>query len=221
LTVLSIRVLKATYEQRHIYAITAQYVRQGGGTLRDLTIHEQEPLTLDLVVEVPRQWLYHDVKNLQDQIAIALQRPLLIRVTQIPVSQLDPSIPPTPTATPTITLTATPVTHTPTATSTATQTPTPTFTPTATATATITPTATPAPAHVFGTRGTGVHIRQEPFRSAPSIGTLWEGAPVIVFYPPRVSDGYVWWQVQDENGRLGWIPQIYLATLTPTPAPKP
>lgn len=216
LTVLSLRVLKNTYEQRFIYTTAAQIVSEHGGTLRNMEVVQNEPLVLQLVVEVPRQWLYRDVKDLQDQIAIALQRPLQIRVTQIPVSELDPSIPPTPTVTPTATFTATPITYTPTATATATRTPTATFTPTATATSTSTPTATPAPAQIFDTRGLGVHIRQQPFRSAPSVGALWEGASVIIFYPPVVSDGYVWWQVQDAQGRIGWVPQVYLATWTPT-----
>jgi hypothetical protein len=113
-----------------------------------------ETLSLELGVRAPRQLSYQDVVNLQKRVALQLQRPVALRLTVIPVTQLDAVIPPTFTPTPTSTSTLTP-TSTPTSSSTATRGPTttttatpssvPTTTPTGTATGTPTntPTATP------------------------------------------------------------------------------
>jgi hypothetical protein len=32
----------------------------------------------------------------------------------------------------------------------------------------------------------------------------------------EIVDGLVWIEVQDAEGRIGWIPQIYVLTQTPT-----
>jgi hypothetical protein len=44
-----------------------------------------------------------------------------------------------------------------------------------------------------------------------------------VLYGEEVVDGLVWVEVQDEEGRKGWIPQIYIlkVTLTPTSTIEP
>ncbi len=220
LTLLSINVLQSSAQERRIYDVANAYVQSFGGTLSEMqTRYDEDTLQLFLWVQVEKDWNYETVQALQDQIAVALQLPVSVRVYQTRVTELDPSIPPTPTFTPTVTQTATPMTHTPTVTPSPTPTLTPSVTPTRTPTPTFTPTPTPVPAQVFATGGRGVHIRQEPRRSAPSIGVLWEGANVLLLYPPVVADGYVWLQVVDADGRTGWVPQVYLATATPTVAP--
>ena len=107
-------------------------------------------LNLLVTVRTSRQLTYAEIVNLQEVIAIDLQRPVSLKLIDVPTVKLDPLVPPTftptPTATntPTYTPTATP-TSTPTLTNTPTSTTTntPTFTSTATPTATNTPTPTP------------------------------------------------------------------------------
>ena len=128
----------------------------------------------------------------------------------------------TPTATPGPSLTPTPSpiptqTHTPTVTPSLTPTITPSYTPSPI------PTATPTPslARVANTQGRGVHVRQSP--GGPVIATLREGDPLTVLYGQEIVDGFVWVEVRDSEGRLGWMPQAYLlvVTLTPTPTLSP
>jgi hypothetical protein len=58
---------------------------------------------------------------------------------------------------------------------------------------------------------------QEP--GGPSIGRLRLGDHVLVLYGNEVANGLVWLEVQDQDGRIGWIPQINLFTITLTPSP--
>jgi hypothetical protein len=51
----------------------------------------------------------------------------------------------------------------------------------------------------------------------PSIGRLRNGDYITVLYGNDVSDGLVWIQVMDKDGRIGWIPQINLSIVTVTP----
>ncbi len=198
-------------------------------------------LEILLTVRTTRQLLYRDGEQLQNNVGDRLQRELgitdkkiSILLTQTLVVQLDPRIPPTatstptPTQTPTNTPTVTPgpsltPTHTPTQTPTNTPTVLPTHTPTPTRTPTNTPTATPTPAQARATGYTlpGLRLRQSP--GGPIIATLQPGAPLTVLYGSVVFEGLVWIEVEDTEGRIGWIPQIYLfqVTLTPTRTPTP
>ena len=120
--------------------------------------------TLDLYVtaRASRQPTYQEVVAMQESFATQLQRPVALQLVVVPMTVLDPLIPPTFTPTPTpgptstSTRTATPTqttTPTQTATPTPTQTPTLTPTPTATLTPTPTPTSTPIPgAHLWNGR---------------------------------------------------------------------
>jgi len=145
-------------------------------------------------------------------------------VNQVLTARLDPLVPPTPTPTPTQTRTATPG-PSPTPTSTATPTPTSTATPTVTATATLTPTSTPTPTqtptpslgHVVQGALPGPSMRQWP--DGPVISTLRLGQPLTVLYGHQIVDGIAWIEVVDAEGRVGWVPQIYLVIWTPTPSP--
>jgi hypothetical protein len=110
----------------------------------------------------------------------------------------------TPTSRPTNTLT-------PTSTATYTLTPTPTFT------ATYTP--TPVVAQVMRTNLPDMMLRQWP--GGPEIATVRRGDPLTVLYGYQIVDGLVWIEVSDQEGRVGWIPLLYLATMTPTPSHTP
>jgi uncharacterized hydrophobic protein (TIGR00271 family) len=186
-------------------------------------------LQLDVVVRSRRTVAHQEVVELQERVANALQRTVLLQLSVIPTTRLDPFVPPTPTPTPrpgdtatftpsptptrTPTRTATPApTTTATATATATHTPTPTPTATATAThtPTPTPTATPVRAEVGGTGGEGVWFYRQPGLGGGKIGALRDGTRLVVVGGPVEADGYRWIQVIDPRRRLGWLPERYL-----------
>ncbi len=53
------------------------------------------------------------------------------------------------------------------------------------------------------------------------IGTLEEGQPITVLYGRELFEAMVWVEVMDTEGRIGWIPEIYLVRETPTPTVTP
>jgi uncharacterized hydrophobic protein (TIGR00271 family) len=183
-------------------------------------------LNLNIVVRTNRILSYQDSVTLQKAIADRLQRPVAVIINQVFAARLDPLIPPTFTATPTNTSTPTPgpsptATNTATATPTDTPSPTPSPTPTDTPTPTPTPTFTPTPAlaQIRNTFLPGLRLRQSP--GGPVIATLREGAQLEILYGQQVVDGLVWVEVQDMEGRVGWIPAFYLQTITQTPTATP
>lgn len=187
-----------------------------------------EILELDIVLRTLHLIRYEDSVALQKAIADRLQRPVAVIINQVHAAQLDPLVPPTSTLTPSPTLTSTPgpsptLTYTPTKKPTSTPAPTETSTPTLTPTFTATPTSTPTPAlaKAVNTAVPGLRLRQWP--AGPEIAVLRQGEPLIVLYGKRVLDGLVWLEVEDKEGRVGWIPEIYLfvVTLTPTNTPTP
>jgi uncharacterized hydrophobic protein (TIGR00271 family) len=137
-------------------------------------------------------------------------------LTIIPYSQLDPLIPPT--ATPTNTMGPSPTaTFSPTPTNS--PTPTPTATPTTTSTSTPSSTPTPSRLVIAHTDGLGLNLRADPFGAV--IAKLAEGDQVTMLYGQVIQDGLVWVEVQDEDGRIGWILIFYSDVITLTPAPSP
>lgn len=168
-----------------------------------------DTLEIEITVRTIRNLDYAVGVALREAIDVQLQQPVQLRINQILTARLDPRIPPT--QTPTVALSITP-----TSTSTATATATPTSTPTPTSTAS--PTPTPALAIVANTFGQSfVSLRQSP--GGPSIGFIPHGAVLTVLYGYQVLDGWVWIEVQDASGRVGWIPQLYTQLLFPTPSP--
>jgi len=192
---------------------------------------EDNVLKLELIIRTNHALIHREATELRDAISLRLSEAGVINedqevqliINQIFAQQLDPEVPPTPTRTPTLTLTPT-LGPSPTSTSTATplpsktSTPTETSTPTSTATPTATPTLTSTPFPGYITRVTfpGMELRQSP--AGPVIAYLRAGDPLIVLYGMEIVDGIVWIEVQDEDGRIGWIPQIYVLTATPTPS---
>jgi uncharacterized hydrophobic protein (TIGR00271 family) len=202
-----------------------QILEDDGGTIR-----------LELWIRSPRTVAHWEVVELQERLAGRLQRPVELLLTVIPTTRLDPFVPPTPTptplpgatatftpsppptATPTATFTPTHIpTHTPSPTPTPihTATPTPTYTPTPTPTFTPTPTPTPTPilAEVGGTGGQGVWMYRQPGLGGGKIIAWRDGTVMTIVGEPLAADGYVWIQVIDPRGRLGWIPDRYLIRL--------
>ena len=214
-------VTEKVHEMSNVELVSWQSDRQG------------DSLRLDITVRTLRPLLYEDSVNLQKEIGAGLQAAgvldstdsVQVAVNQVLTARLDPLIPPTLTPTPTSTRTATPgpsqtPTSTPTSTATPTFTPTHTPTPTLTPTNTATPTASPTPAEaqVLSARLPALQMRQWP--NGPVIGpVLRNGTPLTVMYGEEIVDGLVWVEVQDEEGRLGWIPQLYLVLIIPTSTP--
>jgi len=224
LTYLSVNFVQQATERGRIEDIVQEEVINTlEADLVELSVEsEGELLIMNMTLRSPRPLFYQDSIALQDAIVGRLQQPVELVINSVIVSRLDPKIPPTLTPTPTMGPSPTP-TRTATPTSTTTPTPTQTPTNTATPTATNTPTTTPTPsvALVAQTLGRGLRLRQ--FPEGPIISTMREGDPLIVLYGIQIVNGLVWIEVQDKDGRIGWVPQMYTAivTLTPTPSITP
>jgi uncharacterized hydrophobic protein (TIGR00271 family) len=238
LTYLSIQFVQGAVQNRELAEaqnqmgriISEEVTNVTGAELVDWTPSiEEGVLKLDLIIRTSRALIYNEAVALQDAISVRLSETGLIdedqevqlTINQIIARRLDPEVPPTATPTPTLTLTLTPG-PSPTATATATSppthtsTPTETATPTATATSTTTatPTTTPFPGVMTRVTFPGMELRQSP--DGPVIAILRQGDELIVLHGVEILNGIVWIEVQDEEGRFGWIPQIYVLTLTPT-----
>jgi uncharacterized hydrophobic protein (TIGR00271 family) len=201
-------------ENRTINTVVSEEVsRLEGPQLVDLkTIHQDSKLNLVITVRSNIPIAYEDVINLQESIVSRLDRPVSLKVEQVLSEELDPLVPPTPTLTPTATFTSTPGPS-------ATPSSTPTLLPTTTATATSTPTLTPT-ALQAQIRSTGIpplQLYQSP--GGPVIAKLRVGQWLSILYKSQVFSGLVWIEVKDEEGRIGWVPEIYIKQETPTITP--
>ena len=185
-------------------------------------------LHLDVTVRSTHAVRYEESVALQKQVALQLQRPVSLRLSVIPLTQLEAFVPPTftPTATIMPTATATPTsrasstataiatatevpTLTPTSTPTATVTPTPTRSPTRTPT--LTPTPAPALAVIANTGGRGVHFRMLP--AGTILRTLAEGTPIIALPHRIVLKKVEWVEVRLSDGAQGWVAAEYVQLL--------
>jgi uncharacterized protein YgiM (DUF1202 family) len=54
---------------------------------------------------------------------------------------------------------------------------------------------------------------RQPGLDSSKIGALRDGTMLTVSGEPVEADGYVWIQVIDPRGRLGWVPERYLIYL--------
>jgi uncharacterized hydrophobic protein (TIGR00271 family) len=208
---LSVRFVQQASENRLINQVVTEEVQKLGAELTDLTPFQgNDTLQLTITVRTAKQLSYQDVVKMQQEIAVRLQRPVSVIVNQVVAAQLDPLIPPTFTPTPT------PVTLTPTLTATLTATVTPSPTPTL-----VPPTVTPTPAlaKVGNTLGRAIYMHQTP--GGPTISRVKDGQYLTVLYGYEVTQGLVWLEVQDQDGRVGWVPQIYLGVVTLTPSRTP
>jgi uncharacterized hydrophobic protein (TIGR00271 family) len=231
LTIFSIRFIQDANENRRVNAVVTEQVNLHNAELVDLqTRREGETLILEITLRTPQLYIYQDTLALQNAISVQLQRPVELTLNQVQAFALDPRIPPTFTLTftPSPTLTNTPTetpgpsptltsTTTPTVIPTATSTDTPTSTPTYTPTPTRTYTPTPSLGQVVPNSFPGLKLRQ--FPNGPIIATLTIGEPLTILYGLEIVDGLVWVEVLDQDGRIGWIPQVYLIIFTPVPTP--
>jgi len=82
---------------------------------------------------------------------------------------------------------------------------------TPTATISPTPSPTPYPGQVQPHQAariiapTGLNIRETPAANAKRLGNFPAGAVVTVTDGPVQADGYLWWRVDDQFGRAGWV----------------
>lgn len=186
---------------------------------------QDDHLTIVATIRAPYTLSYAAANELQHDLAARLQRTVALKLLLIPVTSLDPLVPPTRTPTPEPNATNTPaptITPSPLPSATPSVTPLP---PSATATATPTPTSTPLPtatprsyAIVAGTVGRGVRLRADPGTGA-SLGTLAERALVQVLGTRALPDGSTWAEVVLPDGRSGWVAARYLSPYTPFALP--
>lgn len=214
LSIYGVKFFRDASENRTINTVISEEVAKlNGPQLVDIkSIHEDTKLNLVITVRSHIPLAYGDVVNLQESIVSRLDRPVSLKVEQVLAEELDPLIPPTPTNTPTITATFTPGPS-------ATPTSTPTSLPTATATTTKTPTAT-STAVFAKLKITGIppmQLYQSP--GGPVIATLRSGQWLTILYKSQVYSGIVWVEVEDTDGRVGWVPDIYIQKETPTKSP--
>jgi len=233
LTYFSVQFVQQANEDRFISQVIAEKVAEMPNTELVEWNPEREGGTfkLNITVRTTSPMRYEDSVNLQKSIGAGLvaagvlpeESSIQIVVNQVLTARLDPLVPPTltPTFTPTLTFTPGPsLTPTRTATPTATTTSTPTETATSTLTPTFTPTSThtptPAQAQVLNAFLPGLQLRQWP--GGPAIGPfLRERSTLTVLYGYEIVNGLVWVEVRDSEGRVGWVPQIYLLSITLTP----
>jgi uncharacterized hydrophobic protein (TIGR00271 family) len=231
LMLLSVEFVKTASMDRTIQTVVTKQVKsmKSAELVEWTSTQDSNTLKLNITVRTDTPLLYEDSVRLQKEIASGLRQGGVLKnnsqvqvvINQVLTARLDPLIPPTLTATPTETFTATPgpsptATHTPLPSATGTATATATPTNTATFTPTPTNTRTPVPALISGVTLPGMRLRQSP--NGPVIAALVPDKPLVLLYSRQVVDGLVWVEVQDYQGRIGWIPQIYLTTVTPQPS---
>lgn len=206
LTYYSIRFFREANNNRLInHVVTSEVQKFYNAEVVEMDVtHLGDGLDMVLTIRTNHMLNFEETTDLQRSIVEGLNQPVTLKVNQIFVEQLDPLIPPTPTNPPS-----------PTATSTPGPTPTSTPTPTATATATATSTSTPAGAEVWLHTLPELVMYQQP--GGPVIGTIEVGQPIIILYGRKEYNGLVWVEIQDAEGRVGWIPEIYMTRETPTP----
>ena len=166
---------------------------------------KSENLEIEVTVRTLRSLDHEDSVALREAIDVQLQQPVELSINQILAARLDPRVPPT--LTPTLVLSVTPS---------ATPTSNPTAIPSATNTLLPTATETPLPGQAILSNTFGqdsVSLRQSP--GGVSIGFLPLGSQLTVLYGYEIFDGWVWIEVQDQGGRVGWIPQFYTEQLLP------
>jgi uncharacterized hydrophobic protein (TIGR00271 family) len=232
------RIIGEAQENMAIRTVLNEEVGQIGGLLVSFEKRwERDHLALTAIIRSSRDISHEAALKVQTAVATRLQKPTSLVLVVVPVTMLDPLIPPTftptplpgATPTPTPTLTATP-TSSPTATSTsmptststatlmptptATSTATPTLTPSPTPTPTVSSTATPVYAVVGATDRRGANMRRHPGLS-PVVEAWPDGTVMLVLGQEIEADGFTWVLVRDPEGRVGWMAQDFLVPYYP------
>jgi uncharacterized hydrophobic protein (TIGR00271 family) len=193
-------VSKQLFENRVREVVTAKLAVFPDAQLVEINeVTDDAVLDLRVTVRTSRQLTYAEIVSLQKAMATELQRPVALKLIDVPTVKLDPLIPPTQTPTAPPNPSATPLpTETPTPTATITLSPTPTSTVTPTSTATL------MAAVVAHTKGVGLVIRDAP--NGKIIGSLPEGAPVQILYRREIVNRVEWVEIRDVLNRVGWVP---------------
>jgi uncharacterized hydrophobic protein (TIGR00271 family) len=214
LTFYSVSFFKQANENRLINEVVTRQIDQIRAELVGLTSKQGENgIDMILTVRTNAPLSYKQVIELQKGIVEGLNQPVSLKVNQIIAERLDPLIPPTPTSTPTPIPTSTPG---PSPTFTSTPLP-PTATQTGTPTHTVTPTNTHTPANVqiMNFSLPRMQLYQSP--GGPVIGSLYFRQGLKLLYGRQELGGLIWVEVIDSEGRVGWIPEIYIMRITATP----
>jgi len=208
LTIYSVKFFREASDNRKINQVVSQEVSKIPGVdLIDVSTSRQEKnLSMVITIRTRAPLNYENVIQLQESIVAGLNQPVSLKVEQVIAEELDPLIPPTPTKTATQTSTPTPGPS-----------PTPTPSPTRTPTATATATPTPAGVLIWQNEFPQMDILQNP--GGAKIGMLNDGDFVTVLYGKQMVAGIIWVEILDNEGRIGWIPEIYIFTPTPTRTP--
>ena len=232
LSYFSLKFFKEASENRLINSVVETEVRNlGPAELIELSVNRNgDHLDMVVTIRTGSALQYEQVVGLQKAIVEGIHQPVSLKVSQVIAENLDPLIPPTATYTPTVTSTSTPgpsptATKTPsptatpsptvTRTATATWTATASITPTPTATPTVTP--TPAEGEVVRFSMPDSKIYQRP--GGPVIGNLIAGQKITLLYGKEIFEGLIWIEIRDGEGRLGWIPEIFIQVLLPSSTP--
>ena len=213
LTFFSIKFFRDSNENRQINSVTAEAVFSlTGAELSDLQMYRSDDvLQITVTVRTFKPISHEQVVALQEILVERLNRPVSLKVNQVFAQQLDPLDPPTPTPTPSPTATPHPL-------------PSPTPSPSHTATSTITVTPSPSPTATntstpvsgFIARAEAVRLQLYQTPGGPPIGQLRYNQPIFIWPQTQVFNGYVWRLIQDGEGRIGWIPEIYIQTISLT-----
>ena len=205
LTYYSVQFFEAASQNREINdVVKSQVAQMNGAELVELSMtRAQGELDMVITLRSSTPLSYQQVVDLQKNIVAVLKQPVSLKVNQVLAEQLDPLIPPTSTHTLRLT-------NTPSATSTATAsvTPTPTHT----------PTQTPTPALVEAGVAPLSLLRLYQSPGGPVIRQIYTGEVLSLLYAKQELNGVVWVQVIDEEGIVGWVPEIYLQLVTPPPS---
>lgn len=224
LTFFSFQFFKNASDNRMIREVIVDQVTRFNGSELDTMSVQRNPEGLDIVLTIRTNRLlrYDQVVSLQESLVKELNQPVSLKVNQVFAERLDPLQPPTltPTRTPPFTITTGPsptstITFTPTSSPTSTPSITPTMTPSSTPTAT----SLPQQMQVGPVSLPPLRIYQQP--GGPVIGYIDPGKPIYRLYQTQIYQGLVWVQVRDSESRVGWVPEVYLRTLTPQPSATP
>jgi uncharacterized hydrophobic protein (TIGR00271 family) len=206
LTAYGVKFFREASENRLINnVVLGEVTRLDGAQLVDVHVNHLGK-TLDMVITLrsSNALRYDQVLALQKAIVSGLDRPISLKIEQVIAEILDPLVPPTPTFTPRSTFTQTPGPSS-----------TPTALPTVTVTSTSSATPTPGNAQLQITGLPQLQLYQTP--GGPVIGKLRPGQWITILYGRKQFNGYVWIEIMDEEGRIGWIPEIFIFYATPTP----
>jgi len=204
LTYYSVQLFQQANENIRINEVVRAEVARLNAQLVEMNLSRKgDELSVTITISTNLPLRYEQVTALQKSIVDGLQRPVSLKINQIFAERLDPLIPPTLTSTPTSgpspTLTATPTYLPP------------------TLTATSTPTSTPTPAWVQITNYGLPKLQLYQTPNGAIIGQIRQKQVLTLLYGRLEIDGLMWVEVMDAEGRVGWIPELYLTVLAATP----